>query len=132
MVVQLVERQQTSRFEKLLSLFMRHSQNKTVLKGLKLPIVYYLDEGIYVAECPLFFVASQGNSINEALDNVKEALEIYLSDENVRKTLPDTLEYTKADILQKSKDLFYEFMDEDYPLPDYHYKEIKVCIPIND
>jgi len=40
---------------------------------------------LYVALCPEFDVASQGKSIEEALANLKEALELYLEDEDVEK-----------------------------------------------
>jgi len=33
--------------------------------------------------CPEFDVASQGKSVEEALENLKEALELFLADEDV-------------------------------------------------
>jgi len=36
-----------------------------------------------VAVCPEFDVASQGKSVEEALGNLKEALELFLADEDV-------------------------------------------------
>lgn len=39
------------------------------------------EEGEYVALCPELDVASQGDSIEEALSNLKEAVELYLEDE---------------------------------------------------
>ena len=39
----------------------------------------------FVALCPEFDVASQGKSVEEALSNLKEALELYLKDEDVEK-----------------------------------------------
>ncbi len=41
--------------------------------------------GLYVASCPEFDVASQGLTVEEALRNLKEALELYLEDEDVEK-----------------------------------------------
>ena len=38
---------------------------------------------LYVALCPEFDVASQGKSVEEALRNLKEALELFLEDEDV-------------------------------------------------
>jgi predicted RNase H-like HicB family nuclease len=38
-----------------------------------------------VALCPELDVASQGKSVEEALRNLKEALELYLEDEDVEK-----------------------------------------------
>jgi predicted RNase H-like HicB family nuclease len=40
---------------------------------------------LYVALCPEVDVASQGKSVEEALKNLKEALELYLEDEDVEK-----------------------------------------------
>ena len=41
----------------------------------------------YVALCPELDVASQGKSVEEALRNLKEAVELYLEDESVQKKL---------------------------------------------
>ncbi|MCP8321652.1 MAG: type II toxin-antitoxin system HicB family antitoxin [archaeon] len=38
----------------------------------------------YVALCPELDVASQGKSIEEALKNLKEAIELYLEDEDAK------------------------------------------------
>ena len=38
------------------------------------------DEGIYVAECPEVGTASQGDTIEEAMANLKEATELYLEE----------------------------------------------------
>ncbi len=40
---------------------------------------------LYVALCPEVDVVSQGKSVEEALKNLKEALELYLEDEDVEK-----------------------------------------------
>ena len=39
------------------------------------------EENWYVASCPENHVASQGTSIDEALRNLREALELYYEDE---------------------------------------------------
>ena len=41
-----------------------------------------VEKGLYVAWCPEVDVASQGKSIEEALANLKEALELYFEDED--------------------------------------------------
>ena len=56
-----------------------------VTNTLELSAVVWREEGIYVAICPEFDVASQGKSVEEALKNLKEALELYLEDEDVEK-----------------------------------------------
>jgi len=48
---------------------------------MKLSAVISKEEGEYVALCPELDVASQGDSIEEALANLKEAVELYLEDE---------------------------------------------------
>ena len=51
---------------------------------MKFAVVVEKDEdGIYVALCPEFDVASQGKSVEEALRNLEEALELYLEDEDL-------------------------------------------------
>lgn len=40
------------------------------------------DTQLYVAWCPEVDVASQGESMETALDNLKEALELYFEDED--------------------------------------------------
>ena len=52
---------------------------------LELSAVVRREGRLYVALCPEFDVASQGKSIEEALANLKEALELYLEDEDVEK-----------------------------------------------
>lgn len=52
---------------------------------LELSAVVRREDGVYVALCPEFDVASQGKSVEEALTNLKEAFELYLEDEDVEK-----------------------------------------------
>jgi predicted RNase H-like HicB family nuclease len=56
-----------------------------VANTLELSAVVRREGGLYVALCPEFDVASQGKSVEEALRNLKEALELYLEDEDVEK-----------------------------------------------
>ena len=56
-----------------------------VNKTLELSAVVRKEGRLYVALCPEFDVASQGKSVEEALGNLKEALELYLEDEDVEK-----------------------------------------------
>jgi predicted RNase H-like HicB family nuclease len=52
---------------------------------LELSAVVRREDGFYVALCPELDVASQGKSVEEALANLKIALELYLEDEDVEK-----------------------------------------------
>jgi len=38
----------------------------------------------YVAYCPELEIASQGKSVEAALENLREAIELYLEDENAK------------------------------------------------
>lgn len=42
--------------------------------------IIHKEEDIYVAECPEVGTVSQGYSIDEAVDNLKEATELYLEE----------------------------------------------------
>lgn len=50
-------------------------------------IVYWEDD-VYVAECPEIGTASQGETIEEAISNLKEATELYLEEFPLPKITP--------------------------------------------
>jgi predicted RNase H-like HicB family nuclease len=52
---------------------------------LELSAVIRKENDFYVALCPEFDIVSQGKNIEEALKNLKEALELYLEDEDIEK-----------------------------------------------
>ena len=59
--------------------------------------VLHKEDDTYVAECPEVGTVSQGNTIEEAINNLKEATELYLDEfplKEVRKTLMTTFEVT--------------------------------------
>jgi predicted RNase H-like HicB family nuclease len=43
----------------------------------------------YVATCPELGVTSQGKTVEESIDNLKEAIELYLEDEDARVPAPN-------------------------------------------
>ena len=45
-----------------------------------LTAILYWEEDVYVAECPEVGTASQGETVEEALANLKEATELYLEE----------------------------------------------------
>jgi predicted RNase H-like HicB family nuclease len=45
-----------------------------------LTAVLHKEEDMYVAECPKIGTVSQGETIEEAINNLKEATELYLSE----------------------------------------------------
>ncbi|MDJ0659164.1 MAG: type II toxin-antitoxin system HicB family antitoxin [Crocosphaera sp.] len=53
--------------------------------------IIYWEEDVYVAECPEVGTASQGDTIEEALANLKEATELYLEEFPLPKTSPRLL-----------------------------------------
>lgn len=56
-----------------------------------LTAIVYWEEDVYVAECPDIGTASQGDTIEEALANLKEANELYLEEFPLTKTSPRLL-----------------------------------------
>ncbi|MBE3560936.1 MAG: type II toxin-antitoxin system HicB family antitoxin [Ktedonobacteraceae bacterium] len=61
--------------------------------------VLYKEGNLYVAECPEVGTASQGQTVEEAVANLKEATELYLEEfplPDVRRTLITTFEATYA------------------------------------
>lgn len=50
--------------------------------------VVYWEEDVYVAECPEIGTASQGDTIEDAIANLKEATELYLEEFPLPKTSP--------------------------------------------
>ena len=51
---------------------------------MKLTAIIRKEEKFYVALCPELDIASQGENIEEALKNLKEAIELYLEDEDAK------------------------------------------------
>ena len=48
--------------------------------------VVHKEEDLYVAECPEVGTASQGQTIEEAIQNLQEATELYLEEFLLKKT----------------------------------------------
>ena len=55
---------------------------------MKLSAILQKEGDWYVSLCPELDIASQGKTVEEAVNNLQEAVELYLEDEDV--TLPDT------------------------------------------
>lgn len=53
-----------------------------------LTAILHWEEDVYVAECPEVGTASQGETVEEALANLKEATELYLEDYPMFETSP--------------------------------------------
>lgn len=65
-----------------------------------LTAIVYWEEDVYVAQCPEVGTASQGETIEEAIANLKEATELYLEEFPLPPTTPrlllTTFEVTSA------------------------------------
>ena len=64
-----------------------------------LTAVIHKEENLYVAECPEIGTVSQGNSVEDAVANLKEATELYLEEfpmPEVSRVLLTTFEATHA------------------------------------
>lgn len=65
--------------------------------SIKYNVIVQKEENWYVAKCIDNSIASQGKSIEEALNNLKEAIELYYQDEKPimpKQVLVTTLEVT--------------------------------------
>lgn len=47
---------------------------------LTLTAIIHKEDGLYVAECPEVGTVSQGTTVDEAIENLKEATELYLEE----------------------------------------------------
>jgi len=72
------------------------------MTSVTLTAILYREEDLYVAECPEVGTTSQGNTIEEALANLREATELYLEvfplqDKRKRSALLTTFEVAVAE-----------------------------------
>jgi Uncharacterised protein family (UPF0150). len=93
----------------------------------RLPVLVHQEDNIFVAECPLFFVAGQGHNPDEAVNDVKIALRTFIEDKDFEKVYHNKIpDYTPEEVLQKAKELYLEYGEEE--LPDFDYTEVDICI----
>jgi predicted RNase H-like HicB family nuclease len=96
-------------------------------KHYQLPILIHKEYDHFIAECPLFYVAGDGFTVDAAIMDVKNALEVFLSDEDVQKDLPDKIVYTKENMIKKAIELFREYADPGEEPPEY-IQYLLICI----
>jgi predicted RNase H-like HicB family nuclease len=66
---------------------------------LQLPVSIREEGDIYIAFCPVFNLTTKGESMGEALDNIKKDLETFLDDEKVQKEYLESIkDYSIRDI----------------------------------
>jgi len=104
------------------------SPHRSNVKTCQVPIVLYKESVEYIAECPLFYVSSHGHNEKEALDRVKEALQLYLADSKVQDKFPTELECSEEAMFKKSEELFNEYSEPDEQHPEYSFRKIVVCV----
>jgi len=51
------------------------------VSGEKFPVNIWKEGKVFVADCPILGIASQGLTYNEAYANLREAIELYFEDE---------------------------------------------------
>jgi predicted RNase H-like HicB family nuclease len=51
---------------------------------IQLPVSVREEGDIYIVECPVFHITSNGNTWENALENIKKDLEIFLDNEKVQ------------------------------------------------
>lgn len=68
---------------------MAKVHKKTTVSRYKFPVIVEKDEdGFYVVECPLFQGCySQGKTLDEALENIREVIQLCLEEKENRETL---------------------------------------------
>lgn len=100
---------------------------KMLKRRYELPILIHKEDDQFIAECPLFYVAGNGFTIDAAIEDVKNALETYLNDEDVIKDLPEEISYTKEEMIQKSLELFRDYADPGEEPPEY-IQYLEICV----
>ena len=53
----------------------------------------------YIASCPVLDISTQGETYEEAVKNIKEAIELYFEDEDTEKPTQESLESLRAGFL---------------------------------
>ncbi len=99
--------------------------------------ILYREEDVYVAECPEVGTASQGETIEEAIANLKEATELYLEEFPIPKTSPRlittfSVEHNKTDeSVEDLIELVDEWMNEDSSYDEEVYPQIDAALKQN-
>jgi predicted RNase H-like HicB family nuclease len=99
--------------------------------------VVYREEDVYVAECLEVGTASQGETIEEALANLKEPTELYLEEFPISKTSPRTIttfsvKPSKNDeSIENLIELVDEWMNDDSEYDEKVYPRIDAALKQN-
>lgn len=71
-------------------------ERKVEINLLELPVITFPEEDMFVSEVPIFNIASQGKTVEESIKNLKEAVELYFEDEDVKKLIKDKFPFPNA------------------------------------
>jgi predicted RNase H-like HicB family nuclease len=99
--------------------------------------VIYREEDVYVAECPEVGTASQGETIEEALVNLKEATELYLEEFPISKSSPRTIttfsvkQNKNNESVEDMIELVDEWMNEESKYDEEVYPRIDAALKQN-
>lgn len=91
------------------------------------PVEIYWDEEVYVARCPSFKISSQGDTVEEARNNIEEAISILIEDCIESGTLEEVLKdcgWKPASASSKSL-----AAPSQLPLPDTIIHDVSVTLP---
>lgn len=67
--------------------YFNSNPKTTDMKTREFSSIVWKEDTWYVSLCPELDIASQGKTIEKALENLKEAVELYLEDEDVQKMI---------------------------------------------
>jgi len=94
-----------------------------VIIKLELPIELTKEDSLFIAICPVFCVGSQGKTEEEALLNAKEALQLYLEDEDVQKEHADKITHYAVSLILSDKEKEFK---SDIRSDNYHSNTIRL------
>ena len=94
----------------------------------RVPILTHQEDDSFVAECPLFYVAGQGDSNKEAIDDLAIALKTFMEDEDFEKVYHHQIpKYTPEEVVQRARELYLEYGQSEEELPIFQYSELDIC-----
>lgn len=80
---------------------------------LEVPVEITREDDMFIAISPVFCIGSQGKSEKEALINAKEALELYLEDEDVQREHAKKILYYAVSMILSDEEK--KFISDNHP-----------------
>lgn len=98
----------------------------------RVPILVHQEDDTFIAECPLFYVAGQGDTYKESIDDLAIALKTFMEDEDFEKVYHHKIpKYTPEEVVQRARDLYLEYGETEEELPIFQYTELNICLDHN-